>query len=57
MDTLIDLDSRRDVSYVYLITQAYNASLKDLYLTHRNEKMEFSEEQLVEIAFQVLKAI
>lgn len=36
---------------VYLFSQAYNASLNDLYRTNRNENMKFSEEQLIEIAF------
>ena len=51
IDYAIDRESYRDLTEVYMVTQAYNANLHELYLTQRNEKMEFSEEQLVDIAY------
>lgn len=57
VDYLVDRETRRDVIDVYLVSQAYNANLNDLYLTQRNEKMEFSEDHIVDIAYQVLKAL
>lgn len=42
---------------VYLFSEAYNASLNDLYITNKNENADFTEGQLVEIAFQILKAL
>jgi serine/threonine protein kinase len=57
VDYLVDRETRRDVIDVYLVSQAYNANMNDLYLTQRNEKMEFSEDHIVGIAYQVLKAL
>ena len=57
VDYLVDRETRMDVIDVYLVSQAYNANMNDLYLTQRNEKMEFSEDHLVGIAYQVLKAL
>jgi len=57
VDYLVDRETRRDVIDVFLVSQAYNANLNDLYLTQRNEKMEFSEDHIVDIAYQVLKAL
>ena len=39
------------------MAEAYNASLLDLYQTSKHEDAEISEDQLVSIAFQVLKAL
>jgi len=47
-----ELDSSRPCETIaYTISEAFNATLADLYFTNKNENMEFSEEQLVEIAF------
>jgi hypothetical protein len=45
------MDSQSSERHSYLLTEAYNASLMDLYQTNKNENMEFTEEQLIEIAF------
>jgi serine/threonine protein kinase len=42
---------------VYMISESYNLSLFDLYCTSQAEKTNFQEDFLVEISFQVLKAI
>ena len=39
-----------------MISEAYNASLNDIYRTKKNEDADFSEEQLVEISYQILQA-
>ena len=36
---------------VYTISEAFNATLADLYYTNKNENMEFTEDQMIEIAF------
>lgn len=53
----VEYDSQSNDKQIYLLSEAYNASLLDLYKTNKNENMEFQEEQLIEIAFQVLKAL
>ena len=50
-------DSRANKRIVYSYSEAYNASLMDLYRTSKNENVEFLEEQVIEIAFQILKAL
>ena len=42
---------------VYLISESYNSSLMDIYRTKKAEDADFSEEQLLEIAYQILQAL
>jgi hypothetical protein len=40
-----------NIKSVFFISESYNASLLDLYKTHKNENVQFNEEQIIEIAF------
>ena len=40
-----------DCQFIYLISEAYNSSLMDLYRTKKAENSDFTEEQLIEIVF------
>ena len=42
---------------VYVISESYNASLMDIYRTKKAEDADFSEEQLIEISYQILQAL
>ena len=42
--------------HVYVVSEAYNASLMDIYRTKKAEDADFTEEQLVEISYQLLQA-
>ena len=46
-----EIENLSNERHLYLFTEAYNASLSDLYYTNKNENMEFTEDQLVEYAF------
>mmetsp|Transcript_38038 Transcript_38038/g.46501 ORF Transcript_38038/g.46501 Transcript_38038/m.46501 type:complete len:81 (-) Transcript_38038:3352-3594(-) len=37
--------------HVYVVSEAYNASLMDIYRTKKAEDADFSEDQLVEISY------
>ena len=39
---------------VYVISESYRQNLTDVYHTKKNEDAEFTEEQLIEIAYQIL---
>ena len=41
---------------VYIISESYRQNLTEVYQTKKNEDAEFSEEQLIEIAYQILQA-
>ncbi|CDW91123.1 kinase r-like protein [Stylonychia lemnae] len=42
---------------LFVFSEGYNGSLYDLYRTNKNENMEFTQEQLIDIAFQILMGI
>ena len=44
-------------STVFVISESYNLSLFDLYCTNQAEKTKLQEDFLIEISFQVLKAL
>lgn len=56
---IIDFEvvERTNQNSIYILTEAYNASLSDLYFTSKHENAEISEDQLTSAAFQILKAI
>jgi hypothetical protein len=39
-----EIDSRPSEKHVFLLTEAYNTSLGDLYFTSKHENVEFTEE-------------
>ena len=43
--------------HVYVVSEAYNSSLMDLYRTKKAENVDFSEDQLVEVCYQVLQGL
>lgn len=43
--------------HVYVVSEAYNSSLMDLYRTKKAENVDFNEDQLVEVCYQVLQGI
>lgn len=50
-------DSPDSESTVFVISESYNLSLYDLYCTNQAEKTRLQEDFLIEISFQVLKAL
>ena len=41
---------------VYVISESYNASLMDIYRTKKAEDADFTEDQLIDISYQILQA-
>jgi len=54
---VVSVEWSRDRERVYFISEHFNSSLLDIYYTYINEDTEFEEEQLVELAFNVLKGL
>ena len=41
---------------VYIVSESYDSSLLSVYKTKKMEDVDFTEDQLIEVAFQVLQA-
>ena len=43
--------------HVYVVSEAYNSNLMELYRTKKAENVDFSEDQITEVSYQVLQAL